>query len=37
MIMSRPLPMVIDFNRLFGLVAKTKQHDLVPTQSHSLL
>ena len=29
MIQSRPLPMVIDFNRLFGSVAKTKQHDLV--------
>ncbi|CDY26585.1 BnaA09g46920D [Brassica napus] len=29
MLRSRPLPTVIDFNRLFGLVAKTKQYDLL--------
>ncbi|CAN6982522.1 unnamed protein product [Brassica oleracea var. botrytis] len=29
MIQSRPLPTVIDFNRLFGLLSKTKQYDLV--------
>ncbi|KAF2590810.1 hypothetical protein F2Q70_00041093, partial [Brassica cretica] len=29
MIESRPLPTVIDFNRLFSAVARTKQHDLV--------
>ncbi|XP_010456672.1 PREDICTED: pentatricopeptide repeat-containing protein At1g12620-like [Camelina sativa] len=29
MIRSRPLPAVIDFNRLFGVVARTKQYDLV--------
>ena len=29
MIESRPLPTVIDFNRLFSAVARTKQYDLV--------
>nr|VDD57740.1 unnamed protein product [Brassica oleracea] len=29
MIMSRPLPTIIDFNRLFSEVARTKQYDLV--------
>lgn len=36
MLLSRPLPTVIDFNKLFSAVAKTKQHSLVLSLSKQM-
>ncbi|KAF3570554.1 hypothetical protein F2Q69_00060762 [Brassica cretica] len=36
MLRSRPLPTVIDFNKLFSAVAKTKQHSLVLSLSKQM-